>query len=396
MSRPPPSELPIAAVVMGETDDPRAADRAIRRQCMQRPAAFPLLAAGLLATALPATAGDLPFEIAPIANVQYEWARIDSDLGPLQTEEGFRRARLGLQIKGSNKLWRVVVDHDFADKTPPDAYLELTPSEGQSFRLGQFKQPFALEDAIADKQTAFLEASPVGAFVISRRIGAEYARWGKRGTFNAALFGHRLDGTSDSPGATARGTWLLRSSKEESAHVGMSLATESPRSDSASYSLNAGSTLSALRVASTGSIAGVDRIDRAALEGLWVRGAWSFQAETARVFLRRDAGDVAGDASTMQVTWSPTGDGRTYKRGVATAPAPKGHVGWELALRYGVIDLNDGPAMRGGHAESWGLAATCYPHPNVRVIANLLQYNSTRRGVANDPLTAGLRVQFTY
>lgn len=363
---------------------------------MLRPATRPLIVAGLLAAALPAAAGDLPFQLVPTANVQYEWARVDSDLGPLQTEDGFRRGRIGFRLVGDNKRWQLVVDHDFADKTPPDAFLELTPGEGQSFRLGQFKQPFALEDAISDKQTAFLEASPVGAFVISRRIGAEYARWGKRGTFNAAVFGHRLDGTSDSPGATVRGTWLLRSSKEDSAHVGMSLATESPRSDSASYSLNAGTVLSDLRVASTGSIAGVDRIDRAAVEGVWVRGAWSFQAETARVVLRRDAGNVGGDAGTVQVTWSPTGDGRNYKRGVATAPTPKGHVGWELALRYGVIDLNDGAAMRGGRAESWGLAATCYPHPNVRIIANLLQYNSTRRGVANDPLTAGLRVQFTY
>lgn len=363
------------------------------RQPMPRHLALPLLAA---TCAAPAAAADLPFEIAPIANVQYEWARVDSDLGPVQTEDGFRRARLGFRLKGDNKRWQVVVDHDFADRTPPDAYLELTPGEGHSFRLGQFKQPFALEDAIADKQTAFLEASPIGAFVISRRIGAEYARWGKRGTFNAAVFGHRLDGTSNSPGATMRGTWLLRSGKAESAHVGMSLASESPRSNSASYSLNAGSVLSDLRVASTGSITRVDRIDRAAIEGLWVRGAWSFQAETARVFLRRDGGDVAGDAASMQLTWSPTGDGRSYKRGVATGPTPKGHVGWELALRYGVIDLNDGPSMRGGRAENWGLAATCYPHPNVRVIANLLQYNSTRRGVANHPLTAGLRVQFTY
>jgi phosphate-selective porin OprO/OprP len=351
----------------------------------------------LLATcAAPATASGLPFEIAPVANVQYEWARVDSDLGPLQTEDGFRRARLGFRLKGDNKRWQVVVDHDFADRTPPDAYLELTPGEGHSFRLGQFKQPFALEDAIADKQTAFLEASPVGAFVISRRIGAEYARWGTRGTFNAALFGHRLDGTSDSPGASMRGTWLLRSGKEESAHVGLSLASESPRSHSASYSLNAGSVLSDLRVASTGSITGVDRIDRAAIEGLWVRGAWSLQAESAKVFLRRDAGDVSGDAASMQLTWSPTGDGRSYKRGVATAPSPKGHLGWELALRYSVMDLNDGPAMRGGRADSWGLAATCYPHPNMRVIANLLQYDSSRRGIANDPFTVGLRVQFTY
>lgn len=355
------------------------------------------LALALLATcATPAVAADLPFEIAPIANVQYEWARVDSDLGPLQTEDGFRRARLGFRLKGDSKHWQLVVDHDFADKVPPDAYLELTPGEGQSFRLGQFKQPFALEDAIADKQTAFLEASPVGVFVISRRIGAEYARWGKRGTFNAALFGHRLDGTSDSPGASLRSTWLLRSGKQENLHVGLSLASESPRSDSASYSLNAGSVLSSLQLASTGGIAGVDRIDRAAVEGLWVRGAWSLQAESAKVLLRRDAGDVSGDAASVQLTWSPTGDGRNYKRGVATAPTPKGRTGWELALRYGVIDLDDGPAMRGGRAESWGLAATCYPHPNVRVIANLLQYDSRRRGIANDPLTAGLRVQFSY
>lgn len=358
-------------------------------QCL----ALPLLAA---ACAAPAAASGLPFEVAPIANVQYEWARVDTDLGPLQTEDGFRRARLGFRLKGDNKRWQLVVDHDLADRTPPDAFLEITPGEGQSFRLGQFKQPFALEDAVADKQTAFLEASPIGAFVISRRIGAEYARWGKRGTVNAAIFGHRLDGTSDSPGATVRGTWLLRAGKQENAHVGMSLASESPRNHGASYSLNAGSVLSDVRVASTGGITGVDRIDRAALEALWVRGAWSLQAETAKVWLRRDGGEASGDAGSVQLTWSPTGDGRNYKRGVATGPTPKGHVGWELALRYGVIDLNDGPSMRGGRAENWGLAATCYPHPNVRVIANLLQYNSTRRGVANDPLTAGLRVQFTY
>lgn len=359
------------------------------------PRRLPLHAALLLLGTAPVAASDLPFQIAPIANVQYEWGRVESATGPLQMEDGFRRARLGFRIKSDNNHWQLVVDHDFADRTPPDAYLELTPAEGQSFRFGQFKQPFALEDAIADKQTAFLEASPVGAFMISRRISAEYARWGKHGTFNASVFGHRLDGTSDSPGASMRGTWLLRSSKRDSMHVGMSLASESPHSALASYSLNGGTALASVQVASTGSLANVDRIDRAALEWLWVRGTWSFQAETAQVILRRDAGDTRGDASSVQVAWSPTGDGRNYKRGVATAPTPGGHPGWELALRWGVIDLDDGP-VRGGHAEAWGLAATCYPHRNIRVIANILQYSGSRNGGHADPLTAGLRLQFTY
>ncbi|MBV2210058.1 MAG: OprO/OprP family phosphate-selective porin [Thermomonas sp.] len=344
---------------------------------------------------LTALAADAPFDIAPIANIQYEWGQTDPTNGPSVSDTDFRRARFGFSVKGRSKTWQMVFDHDFADKTPPDAFLLITPSDNQSFRIGQFKQPFALEDAIADKQTAFLEASPVGAFVISRRIGLEYARWGKRGTFNAAVFGHRLDGTSDSPGVTLRSTWLLRSSKEESAHIGFSLASESPSNDKASFSLNAGTTLNSLKTATTGSISGVDRIDRMAVEGLWVRGAWSLQGEIAQVTLQRDLGNIHGSAGDVQLTWSPTGDGRNYKRGVATAPTPKGHVGWELALRYGTMDLNSGP-VKGGHTENWGLAATCYPHPNVRIIANLLQFNGSRMGISNNPLTAGVRLQFTY
>lgn len=351
--------------------------------------------AALLAFAAPAAAADLPFDLAPTANVQYEWAHIESDHAAPQDEDGFRRAKLGFRLKGDNKRWQFVAEHDFADKTPPDAYLELTPAEGHALRVGQFKQPFSLEDAISDKQTAFLEASPVGSFAISRRIGAEYARSGKRGTLNVAVFGQRLDGTSDSPGASARGTWLLRSSATDNLHVGASIASESPRNERASFSATPGTTLTDLRVASTGAIAGVDRIDRAAVEGLWVHAAWSLQAEAAQVVARRDGVDAHANAGTAQLTWSPTGDGRAYKRGVAGAPAPKGHVGWELAARWGVIDLDDG-LVRGGHAETWGLAATCYLGANVRVIANVLRYDGDRRRVHDDPLVAGLRVQFTY
>lgn len=349
----------------------------------------------LVAAPVLASAADAPFSIAPIANIQYEWGQVDPSTGPTQSDSDFRRARFGFRVKSASKHWQLVVDHDFADRTPPDAFLELTPSDGQSFRIGQFKQPFTLEDAMPDKQTAFLEASPVGAFVISRRIGAEYARWGKRGTFNAAVFGHRLDGTSDSPGFSMRGTWLLRSGKEESAHIGLSVASESPRNDKASFSLNAGTVLSSLKTASTGSIANVDRIDRMAVEGLWLRGPWSLQGEYARVAVQRSGGNVNGDAADIQFTWSPTGDGRNYKRGVAGAPTPKGHVGWEIAARYGVMDLNSGP-VHGGRTENWGLAVTCYPHPNFRVIANVLQYDGSKLGVRNDPLTVGLRLQFTY
>lgn len=354
-----------------------------------------LIVAALAASTFPALASDLPFALTPTANVQYEWAQVASDRVPTRDADGFRRARLGFRIKSDRQHWQLVVEHDFAGRTPPDAFLEWTPTPGQSVRLGQFKQPFTLEDALTDKQSAFLEASSVGAFAISRRVGLEYARWGKRGTFNAAVFGKRLDGTSEGIGASLRTTWLLRSNANVSAHIGLSLASESSDSARASFGVNPGTVFSPLKLAATGALAGVDRIDRAAIEGLWVSGAWSLQAEAAQVFVRRDSGDVRGNAGAVQLTWSPTGDGRHYKRGVATGPAPQGQVGWELALRWNAIDLNDGP-VRGGRAQGWGLAATCYPHPNLRVIADLLAFDSRRQGVGDHPLSAGLRLQFSY
>lgn len=335
------------------------------------------------------------FDFAPVVNIQYDWARFDNDQRAFEDTDDFRRGRLGFKLKGTNKLWQFVAEHDFADKTPADAYLELTPTDGHAIRIGQFKQPFLLEDAVSDKSTPLLEPSLVGVFAISRRIGLEYARFGERGTLNAAVFGQRLDGTSESLGASVRGTWLLPTPADTNAHLGMSLATESPDSARASFSVAPGTSLTPLRLASTGAIAGIDHLDRAAMEGLWMRAAWSVQAEIAAVAMRGDGPGFRGDAQSLLVTWSPSGDARSYKRGVAGAPSTTDGAAWELALRWSAIDLDD-DATQGGRVQHIGLGATCYLNKHVRVIANVLRLDSTRRGIDDDPLVAGLRLQLTY
>lgn len=350
----------------------------------------------VLAFTMPmALASALPFDFKPTANLQYEWSSVDSEHAASVSDDYFRRARLGFRLEDKNRHWQFVAEHDFADRTPADAYLQWNPAPGHAFRIGQFKQPFLLEDAISDKQTAMLEASFVGVFAISRRIGAEYARFGKNGTLNAAVFGQRLDGTSESPGITLHGTRVLHSDDSNTVHVGMSLASETPDHHRASFNAPPGTAMAGLRAASTGSIGDVDRLDRAGLDGLWIHQSWSLQGEVAQVSARRDGADFTGRASSVQATWSPSGDGRTYKRGVATAPTPQGHVGWELALRWSSIDLDDG-AIQGGTAESYGLAATCYLHPNARLIVNALWLDDERRGVSDTPFVAGLRLQLTY
>lgn len=343
-----------------------------------------------------AAAASLPFDLSPTANVQYDWAQVDSDHATTENEDGFRRARLGFRVKDPGKRWQFVAEHDFADRTPADAYLELTPREGDAYRIGQYKQPFTLEDAISDKQAAFLEQSFVGAFAISRREGAEYARFGAHGTFNVAVFGQRLDGTNDSPGASARGTWLLHKDSTGAAHVGFSVASDSPRSEKGSFSATPGTILTTLKAASTGSLRAVDRIDRGAVEGLWVRGAWSLQGEAAQIVARRDGfADFHGNASSVLFTWSPTGNARTYKRGVTNAPSADDGPAWEVALRWSAIDLDDG-AVAGGHAESVGLATSVSLNSHVRLMANVLRVDAARRGVHDDPLVVGARLQLTY
>lgn len=348
------------------------------------------LLAGLAATATASAA----VSFAPTANVQYDWVGFDNDQRNFQDDDAFRRERLGFRIKDDADRWQFVAEHDFADKTPADVFVEITPAKGHSVRVGQFKQPFLLEDAVSDKSSPLLEQSLVGIFAISRRAGVEYGFSNKRGTLNAAVFGKRIDGTSESLGFTARGTWNLPAAEGDHAHVGLSLATEAPDTERASFSATPGTTLTTLRLASTGSIAGVEHLDRAGAEALWMHGAWSLQGEVATVRTRGGGPDFSADAQSMLVTWSPSGDGRSVKRGVPGAPSTKDGAAWELALRWSAIDLDD--EVAGGKVSTLGLGATCYLNKYVRITGNVLRFQSRRRGVEDDPAVASIRLQLTY
>ncbi|MFC0677043.1 OprO/OprP family phosphate-selective porin [Lysobacter korlensis] len=356
-------------------------------------AARPLaLGCALLASPCYAAQAD-GLDFSPTANIQYDWARFESDDVRLRDDDAFRRARVGFKLKGADGRWQLVAEHDLAENTPPDAFVEITPAKGHSLRIGQFKQPFLLEDAVSDKHALFMEQSLLGAFGISRRIGVEYARQAARGTINAAVFDQRLDGSNASRGFTTRATWRLREREGEVLHIGGGLASESPDNTRAAFSAGPGTALTEVKLARSGSMTRVDRVNRAALEGLWLRGAWSLQGELAQVTARRDGADFVGNAQSLLATWSPTGDARSYRRGVVGAPSVDDGPAWEFALRWSAIDLHDG-AIAGGEVENLGAAATYYANSYLRVMVNLI--HSRRDGAQDSPTTAGLRVQVTY
>jgi phosphate-selective porin OprO/OprP len=175
--------------------------------------------------------------------------------------------------------------------------------------------------------------------------------------------------------------------------VGGSLAADAPDASRASFSASPGTALSPTRIGASGTLAGVDRIDRGAIEALWLHGAASLQAEWGRVHVRRDLRpDFATDAHSVVATWSPTGHARAWKRGVPGSPTGANGA-WELAARWSAIDLDDA-GIAGGRVRSVGLAASYFPNPHLRIAANVVR--TSRAGGADAPLLAALRVQLTY
>ena len=141
-----------------------------------------LLSSALLLASPLALGGEL--DVSPTANLQYDFVRFDSDDVRLRDDKAFRRARLGFKLKGD--AWQFVAEHDLADRTPPDAYVEWTPAKGHSLRIGQFKQPFLLEDAesgwesiLALNPSARVALSSALHDLVGKRLGIPvYKLWG--------------------------------------------------------------------------------------------------------------------------------------------------------------------------------------------------------------------------
>jgi phosphate-selective porin OprO/OprP len=95
-------------------------------------------------------------------------------------------------------------------------------------------------------------------------------------------------------------------------------------------------------------------------------------------------------------TWSPTGEARGYRAGLVRAPQPKRSWGAiELAARVGRLDLDRG-FLDGGTVETMTVGANWYVNPALRVSANLVDVDSRRRGLDDDPRLVEFRIQTEF
>jgi phosphate-selective porin OprO/OprP len=344
---------------------------------------------------------------------QYDTNDFSHDDGRLQDAATNRRKYLSLYLKKKD-VYDAKVEFDYQSKKWQDNFLRLQSKAflGEdigAFRIGQSKTPVGFEGNTSSSAPTFIElALPSQAVFENRRIGVDWALARPAWLVSLGYYGGDLQGDNDGRTLAARAAWVPIHQKTDVLHLGIAASREtrdattngldvtSPPSARFRSAPEAG--LSPLYLVDSGTLNGVDRIDRYGLEGLWIHGPWSVQGEYLRADTRFEAArpDYHGDGYYAFATWTLTGESRSYRDGNAGNIAPTHEWGaFELALRYSSLDLDDGTIL-GGQEHDWTLGANWYLGRHLRFQANYIRAFSDRRGLALDPRIAELRAQVVF
>ncbi len=331
------------------------------------------------------------------------------DLEPMGSGTELRTARVSL--KGSlAEDWKFKAQYDFAenDLSVKDVYLSYRGFQHlHAVTLGQFKEPFSLEEQTSSKQITFMErAMPVDTFSPGRALGLGIDEHSKSWSLSAGLFAEAVGDVPDDEGKegwgiAARGTWALLHGDRRSLHLGAAGERREPGSSGkVRYRTGPESHLTSVFLVNTGNIDAVDNTLTMGLEAALVEGPFSLQGEYIQADVQRDSGlpELNFDGWYIFGSWLLTGESRPYSvsDGAIDRIIPRGEWGaWELALRYSTIDLNDHDIL-GGKANSTTLGLNWYINPRIRFMANYIRMESEREGVSDNPDIFQLRSQLVF
>lgn len=352
--------------------------------------------------------------------VHNDWAWISSDndaeatIGVFEDGNEFRRARI--YISGHIHKWLIFkTQYDFEDGEADfkDVYAGIrgVPCIG-TFRAGQFKEPFGLEQLTSSNEITFMERSNADSFTPARNTGfmIDNCFCDERATFAVGVF-RDTDGFGDSKGDgeynyTGRFTFLpiYQDKGEVLIHTGVAASIRSPNDDMVRYVDNREVHL-APNAADTGNIMNVEDVMLLGLELAAVWGCVSVQGEYTRSCVDGPGGNNPDfDAWYVMASCIVTGEHRPYrtKTGVFGNPKPgsnfdaeKGTWGAiELVGRYSTLDLTDG-MVTGGDVDSISGGVNWYLNPNARIMFNYV-HSEYDEGISGDSDAFQMRFQFNF
>lgn len=304
-------------------------------------------------------------------------------------EDGVEFRRMRLYLSGTlHQATAFKIQYDFASGSAvlKDGYVEFRGVPGlENIRVGQFKEPFGLEELTSSNHISLVERSLPAAFVPSRNTGIMTHSHRGPITWAGGIF-READETGLSTGsgeynATAR--VVLVPWRPESGnglvHLGVAGSVRSPADDELRYGERPENHL-APKFVDTGPLA-ADRATLVGFEGALVHGRASLQAEymlaSASMLAGGDDPSFSGYYATGSVFL--TRDQRAYKTSSGAfgrtkprqnfQPDGPGRGALELLVRYSSLDLSDG-AVTGGKLEDVTVGLNWYLNPNFRVMLN--------------------------
>lgn len=350
---------------------------------------------------------DGAYELQLGGRLQMDVAVHDEDTSQLRNGAEIRRARL--YLKGNvGEAWSFKTQFDFAgnETSIKDLYLRRSWDNGIDLTVGNFKEPFSLEEQTSSKNITFIErALPVAAFSPSRALGVAVQKGWNRGSLAVGLFGEEVafdaaDSEDDGVGIAARATWAALESKSRVLHLGFSSEYREPREGlELRFDARPESAVSGEKLVRTRSLDGIESTTLYGLEVATTSGPFSVQGEYIQTTLaRRQEADADLSGWYIYGSWFLTGESRPYEAsdGSFGRIKPEGKRGaWEVGIRFSSIDLDDRD-IEGGSEDNVTLGINWYANSNVRFLANYTMVESQRRGSVDDPGIFHFRAQVAF
>lgn len=311
-----------------------------------------------------------------------------------------------ISINGKiESLWDYVLQYELTGSgSLKNGWLRYRLSESQKIKIGQFQEPFSLDELTSSRYTTFIDQALSNAFAPGYHVGAGFEQRGRALTLNAGLFGEAADTNTanegkDGWGATARMTIAPIHHDQNVLHLGMSGSYRKASSEQTlRFRTHPESAVTTVYLVNTDKIAAVDSHSLLGVEGAWVSGPWSLQSEYMRTVVNRSKdSDLVFDGGYLYASWFVTGESRPYSENSGTFGRinPKGGGAWELAARYSYLDLTDG-AVHGGEERNTTLGVNYYFNPYIRCMADYVLINVKSDTGSEHPSALLARLQFDF
>ncbi|MEW5757244.1 MAG: porin [Pseudomonadota bacterium] len=371
---------------------------------------LPVKASGLAATTTDSISyrspsGDFRMKIG--GRLHLDGAIFNEDATPMNDRAKVRRARLAADARFF-KDWRLNAQYDLADTQERfrTLWLRYNGFDRAALTIGQFQEPFGLEEATSSNHIIFMERSLANALAPGTNVGLGLHRWGGRWAAQAGAF-RETDIEDADPfaaragyGFSGRVTGAPIDEKDRVLHIGLSASYRIPRaSDRLRIRSKPESDVTDARLISTGYMRNVDQAQVFGLEGASAWGPLLAQGEYVQTRIQRygDRPDETFNGGYLAASWVINGKPRHYARriGAFGRVIPRSEAVWEVGVRRSMLDLNSrSGAITGGTEVNTTWAVNWYPNDQIRVMLNYIQVDTDAEAGDDDPSLLQMRVQW--